>query len=157
MQRYLDQQSAKQIVHALVISRLDCCNSLLCGLPADLLNRLQRVQNACARTIMMCRKYDHITPVLKELHWLPIAKRIQFKVLMLTYKCLNGVAPQYLAELITPDRPGRELRSKTGERAFSYAAPWLWNKLPLTIRKCTTVSHFKVSLKTHLFKEHYNC
>ncbi len=144
MQRYLDQQSAKQIVHALVISRLDCCNSLLCGLPADLLNRLQRVQNACARTIMMCRKYDHITPVLKELHWLPIAQRIQFKVLMLTYKCLHGLAPQYLAELITPYRCGRNVCPTS---SVSQGHWFLGTSIPVTLISRNQCPRTLVSLK----------
>jgi hypothetical protein len=170
IRRYLDQQTAKQLVHALVVSRLDSCNSLLVGLTVDLLGRLQRVQNACAKVIMRRRKYDHVTPLLKELHWLPMDMRIRYKVLMLTFKCLHGLAPQYLVDLITPYRPGRQLRSadqlllvqprartRLGERAFSYAGPHLWNGLPLTLRQCRTLSTFKVSLKTHLFKDYFAC
>ena len=165
---YLDQQSTKQLVHAMVISRLDTCNSLLYGLPATLVDRLQRVQNACARTIMKASRRDHVTPLLKELHWLPIKCRITFKILMLTYKCINGFAPDYLAKLLTVYDPPRQLRScnqlflnqpttrtKTGERAFSWAAPRLWNALPPAVRQCNSLVQFKHTLKTLLFTEYY--
>lgn len=168
IRRYLDQHSAKQLVHALVISRLDSCNGLLSGLPSALLQQLQRVQNACARVIVGCAKYGHITPVLKQLHWLPVQSRIHYSILTLTFKCLHGLAPAYLADLLTTYHPVRSLRSssqlllvqpgsrtKIGERAFSRAAPILWNKLPLAVRQCNNIRQFKVSLKTYLFREHY--
>ena len=87
------------VVHAFITSRLDYCNSLL-GLSDKLLQRLQWIQNITARIVTRCRKYDHITLILKELHWLPVIKRIQFKTLMITYKALNGQAPTYLTELL---------------------------------------------------------
>ena len=168
IRRYIDQQSAKQLVHALVISRLDGCNSLLFGLPATLLQKLQRVQNSCARSILCRGKREHVTPMLRELHWLPIESRIRYKVLLLAFKCQHGLAPEYLSELLTVYSPPRSLRSsaqlqlvqptartKTGERAFSHAAPTLWNKLPTSVRQCASVASFKVSLKTHLFREHF--
>ena len=169
VRRYLDQQSTKQLVHALVISRLDTCNSLLCGLPATLIEKLQRIQNACAKTIMGGSKRDHVTPLLKELHWLPVKSRINYKLIMLTFKCIHHLVPQYLADLVTKYQPGRSLRSanamllvepkartKTyGERAFSYTAPRLWNELPPTLRQCEQITQFKNNLKTYLFKKHF--
>ena len=114
---------------------------------------------------MRTKKRDHITPVLRELHWLPISKRIEFKILLVTYKCLNGLAPSFLSDLLNPYQPKRNLRStqhqllhipptrlKTyGDRAFSVIGPTLWNKLPLKIRASPTAASFKKSLKTHLF------
>lgn len=168
VRRYLDLQSAKQLVHALVISRLDGCNSLLYGLPSALHQQLQAVQKACARVVLCRGKYDHVTPMFKELHWLPISSRIQFKILVLTFKCLHGLAPEYLADLLTVYHPARSLRSssqlllvqpksrtKIGERAFSRAAPRLWNLLPLGVRQCANIRQFKVCLKTHLFREYF--
>ena len=87
------------IVHALVTSRIDCCNSLLYGLPRTQLSRLQRVQNTVARLICNLSHFDHISPVLFELHWLPLQYRIIFKVLMITYKTINSMAPKYITEI----------------------------------------------------------
>ncbi len=152
------------LCHAFITSRLDNGNSLLYGLPKKLLNRLQYVQNSMARMITSTRKYDHITPVLKELHWLPITARINFKVLLITYKCLNGLAPEYLSELLKPfdtqgmrsTEQGLLLIPRThlvtyGDRAFSRAAPYLWNQLPRHIRNSSSVNVFKSRLKTYLF------
>ena len=84
IRKYLNKSSAEKLVNSLVTSNLDYCNSLLYGLPSSKLKRLQRIQNTAARIIMRTRKYDHITPVLKQLHWLPISQRIEFKILLLT-------------------------------------------------------------------------
>ncbi len=82
-------------------SRLDYCKALLGGLSARLINNLQMVQNAAARVVTRTRNYDHISPVLSTLHWLPIKHCIDFKMLLITYKALNGLAPQYLSELLS--------------------------------------------------------
>ncbi len=92
-------------------SKLDYC-ALLCGCSARLINKLQMVQNAAARVITSTRKYDHISPVLSTLHWLPIKHRIDFKILLITYKALSGLAPQYLSELLSQYSPPRPLRSQ---------------------------------------------
>jgi len=99
------------VVHAFITSRLDSSNSLLLCLSDKLLQRFQRIQNIAARIVTGCRKYDHITPILKELHWLPVIKRIQFKTLMITYKALNGQAPIYLTEDLYEKANTRTLRS----------------------------------------------
>ena len=87
---YLDMGVLTTLVHALVIPRLDHCNTLYMGLPLRLMRKLQVVQNAAARLLTGVRKHQYISPVLAKLHWLPIRFRIDFKVLMLTYKALNG-------------------------------------------------------------------
>ena len=170
IRKFLDKQSTKQLVHALVLSRLDTCNSLLGGLPSNLLQRLQQVQNMCARIIMLSNKRDHVTPLKKELHWLPIKCRINYKLFMLTFKCLQQFAPEYLADLVTIYEPARSLRSSNalslterkartktyGERTFSYMAPRLWNALPSSLRQCQSITNFKTKLKPHLFKNHYD-
>ena len=86
--KYLSQESLKTLVHAFVMSRLDYCNSLLYGLPKYRISKLQQVQNAAARLITNTRKYDHITPALYNLHWLPVFYRIYFKILIITFKAL---------------------------------------------------------------------
>jgi len=103
------------------------------------------VQNA-ARVLTRTRKYDHIGPVLSTLHWLPIKHHIDLKILLITYKTLNGLAPQYLSELLSHYSPPRPLRSQNsghliiprtskstaGGRSFFYLAPKLWNNLSNT-------------------------
>ena len=166
---YLDKHSLACIIHAFVTCRLDYGNALLCGYPESQIQKLQRVQNVAARLISGRRKYDHITPVLKELHWLPVVKRIQFKVVTTVFKAMHDTAPAYLQELIVPYAPSRGLRSRehnllcvpftrstvAGSRAFSIAGPKLWNALPQYLRDISDISTFKKQLKTHLFLQHY--
>uniref|UniRef100_A0A3Q3G6B9 Reverse transcriptase domain-containing protein n=1 Tax=Labrus bergylta TaxID=56723 RepID=A0A3Q3G6B9_9LABR len=161
----LSQNDAEKLVHAFVTSRLDYCNSLLSGCSGKSLKTLQLVQNAAARVLTRTGKRDHINPVLASLHWLPIQSRIEFKILLLTYKALNGQAPSYLKELLVPYCPLRALRSRSagllvvptvskctmGGKAFSYQAPLLWNRLPAGVREGDTVCIFKNRLKTFLF------
>ena len=144
IKKYLSKDHLARVVNAFVIPHLDYCNSVLYGLPKSQHNRLQRVQNVAARLVSGVRKQDHITPTLKALHLLPVEKRIIFKILLMTYKTLNGLAPSSLTTLITRDHPTRRLRSSSrstlqvprvktstyGDRAFSSAAPKLWNSPP---------------------------
>jgi exonuclease III len=171
IRHYLDMESAKTLMHSYVSSRLDCFNSLLYGLPSYQINRLQRIQNAAARVVSLSKKFDHITPVLIRLHWLPIAHRIQYKILLFTYKALHGLAPQYISDLLTISNKERCLRSnsrfmlsipktstvKYGDSAFSHAAPYLWNKLPDHCRMAKSLADFKSSLKSHLFQQAFKC
>ena len=99
IQRVLDMKRTVIIVQALVISRLDYCNSLLCGLPAIPIKRLQRVKNAAARVIAKADRRDHISPIVFKLHWLPVKLRMKYKILLLTYRALHGLAPTYITEL----------------------------------------------------------
>ena len=108
LQRYLNKDHLKMMVNAFVMSRLDYCNSLYCGLPRP---QLQRVQNSAVRLISRMRRTDHITPVIKKLHWLPVDARIDFKILLLTYKILNGLAPNYLSPILARYQPARLLRT----------------------------------------------
>ena len=162
--KYLDPHATEQIVHSFVTSRLDMGNSLLFGLPQDQINRLKRIQNAAARLVTLTKKRSHITPILRELHWLPVDSRITYKLLLIVFKALNDLAPDYISCLIKPYIPSRPLRSSTklllseppstnswGKRAFSVAAPRLWNSLPIKIRSSTSLAQFKKMLKTHLF------
>ena len=89
IRKYLSRQSTEILVHAFKTSRLDYCNGLLYGVSDCLFNKLQRAQNACARLIFREQKFCHVTPVISELHWLPIKCRIEFKILLITFKILN--------------------------------------------------------------------
>ena len=161
----LQKKLFETVIHAFVTTRLDYCNALYMGATEASIARLQLVQNAAARLLTNSRKYDHITPILASLHWLPVHFRIHFKVILFVFKALNGLAPLYLAELIQPYIPNRSLRSADqqllavprarlkgrGERAFAVAAPKLWNALPLHVRQAPSLSLFKTGAKTHLF------
>ncbi|KAF7691394.1 hypothetical protein HF521_011691, partial [Silurus meridionalis] len=105
LRNMLSISNAEKLVHAFMTSRLDYCNALLGGCPASLINKLQLVQNAAARVLTRSRKYDHITPILSSLHWLPVTFCIEYKLLLVTYKTFNGLAPMYLSSLLTHYNP----------------------------------------------------
>ena len=143
----LSYDACSTIIHALISCRLDYCNSILYNAPRSKTDRLQRLQNQCARILRKSSRREHITPVLKKLHWLKIQDRIIYKMLMLTYKSYYNIAPSYLCELINKKEshvntrlhtdhhqlimsPIRKDCSKTFlERSIIYAAPCEWNKL----------------------------
>ena len=169
IRKLLDCTLTERLVHAFITSRIDYCNALLSGLSVNQLKPLQTVQNSAARMISRTNIREHISPVLYELHWLPVYQRTKFKILITAFKCIYGMAPLYLSELITPRFPKRSLRPKPvtlapkrtnnlkwyGPSAFSVSAPELWNALPPSLRLITEFNVFKSQLKTHLFREHY--
>ena len=161
IRHYLSEEAAEQLVHSFVSSTIDYCNSLMYGCTKNLLSKLQKMQEA--------KKFVHVKPILESLHWLPVSSRIEFKIALLTYKCLNGQAPQYLADLLVPYNSSRQLRSSNksmlkvpktkiktfGSRAFTYAAPTVWNALPEDVKKSNNVESFKKLPKSHYFKLAY--
>ena len=165
----------KTLVTSLVLSRLDYCNAVLAGTSKKFLSRLQVVQNNAARLILKKKNSTSVTPLLKELRWLPIAQRIDYKCALLCFKCIHGVAPHYLREILNFYKPRRSLRStedsfvletpKTklksfGDRAFSSYGPRIWNSLPKRIRDIDKIEIFKKQLKhvrNDLFKQNYMC
>ena len=167
---YMTEETAEKMVNALVTSRLDYANALLYGLPDYLTDKLQVVQNNAARLILKKKKHDNATPLLKYLHWLPVKYRIEYKMNLLTFKSLRGDAPVYLSDLLKEYVPSRLLRSassglldesktgkkKCGDRAFSVAAPRLWNSLPEDLRDIQELTPFKSALKTFYFKKAFN-
>jgi len=164
----LTSDTAKTLVHAFISSRLDYCNSLLHGVSDNLLKKLQAIQNAVARVMSGARMFDHITPVLRHLHWLLVRQRIKYKLAMTVYKCLHGLAPTYLAVdclAISAVAGRRHLRSARirllsiprtrtmlWTRSFAVTGPVIWNSLPTALRTATlTLLMFTQHLKTHLF------
>ena len=158
-----------QLIHALITSRLDFCNSILYNLPNKQIERLQRIQNQAARMLKRIPRRNHITPVLRELHWLRIHDRIIFKILLLTHKAVNNTAPEYLCDLIRLNVKSTTIRTRASfdpcllcvplisktcansffDRSFVYAAPTLWNALDLDIR-LLPFNAFKKGLR-HIF------
>ena len=118
---------------------------------------MQRVLNAAARLVCKAPWYSHVTPLLREVHWLPIRQRVNFKIILFAFKAIHGIAPPYIAELISiKAQSAYSLRSPNGillspsiiksrktlgDRAFQVAAPQLWNALPLELRQNT--KHFE--------------
>ena len=158
IRKYSTQEATCSIILAFVRSQIDYGNSLLNGLPAHLIQKLQRVQNTAARVVYKLRKYDHITPALISLHWLPVRYRIEFKTLLLVFKGLHGVAPIYITEMLDRATNSRFcLRSNNacvlrvpkcnhnnfGKRAFAVCGPMAWNALPSSLRSCDEMEIFK--------------
>ena len=106
IRKYLSKECTETLIHAFISSRLDYCNSLLYGLPAYQIQKLQRVQNSAARLVFHESKFCHITPLLRALHWLPVAYRIVFKILLLTFKAIHKLPPNYISELVSPKDTG---------------------------------------------------
>ena len=171
IRKYLSAESTKCLIHAFVTSHLDYCNALLYKLPQYQYDRLQKVLNAAARVTCLIPKFFHITPVLRELHWLPVKFRVEFKIALLVFKTLNALAPQYLSEvLVVKPRTRYSLQSDSetllvihkvtrktfGDGAFFHAGPTVWNALPSSLRNCMNIDSFKVQLKTYLFKKGFN-
>jgi len=137
------------------------------GIADGLMQRLQAVQNAAARLITGARRRDHISPALRQLHWLPVRQRVQFKLAVLVFKALHGLAPQCLTDdcQLVSAAGRRQLRSSDavtcvvprtrtclGDRAFGVAGPRLWNALPISLRQSDlSLGQFRRALKTHLF------
>jgi len=163
----MSSDAVKTLVQAFISYRLDYCNSMFYGITDGLVSRLQSVQKVAARSVSGARRYDHITPVLQELHWLPVRRQVDFKMATLVYLSLSGMAPFYLAAecQLVSDEGRRQLRSansKTcvvrrtcssyGDRCFAAAGPRLWNSLPVHLRQTDiNFEQFQRQLKTFLF------
>ena len=161
-----------QLVHGLIHSVLDYCNGTYYSLTGVQLQKLQKIQNSAARLILGLKgkkRFQPITPKLQELHFLPIKYRIQFKISLLVFKCLNNIAPPYLSSLLSLrkinthflradndffllDAP-QEPRCKKTLGSFSHCAPKVWNNLPYYLRTHINVNAFKRDLKTYLFQK----
>jgi len=161
IRRSVPRSVFQSLVASLVLTRLDYGNSILAGIPQYQLKRLQSVMNAAAWLVFSSSRYEPITPLLRQLHWLKAAERIDYKLALFVYKCRLGVAPPYLAdELSQPARAS--LRSTTssslfvrrtrlstiGDWAFPVAAARVWNCLPQHVTSAPSLSTFRSHLKT---------
>ena len=164
----LDCDSTKIIVQALIMSKLDYCNSFLIGSTKYNLQKLQKIQNMCCHIILEVKKYDPITPHLINLHWLKIEQCIEYKISVIMYKCVNNLAPDYLKDLVVRLH-GRHLRSSTFDllpttkfrteqahkSSYKSQGPRIWNKLLYKLKNTPTLDLFKKHLKTFIFKQLY--
>ena len=154
----------QSLVVSLVLTKLDYGNA---GLPAYQYRRLQSVLNAAARLIYQRRRFDHVSSLSRELHWLKSAERVAYKLAVTVYQCLHGLAPSYLTHSVrrVAEMDRRRLHSSSsddviilttrlvtvGDRAFAVAGSRLWNSLPPDITSAQTLPVFCNRLKTHLF------
>ena len=172
--KYINEASRMKLVHCLVFSVLDFCNSLYYGLPNRDLHPFQMLINSAARVVTGMPQFsrDRITPVCIRLHFLPFQARIIYKICLLTYKAVNCGQPRYLANLLKKQEPTTDMNLRNYSldrldepmisqsvginRCFSYSAPRLYNALPESVRNSDNVGIFKSRLKTHLFTEAYD-
>ena len=160
--KYFDFPTAEKMINCSIISGLDYCISLLYGTKRYNISQLQLCQNNAARMLSLRRHFDHISPVLKELRWLPVEQRIEYNVLLLTYKALHGKAPAYTPQLLSLYTPTRPLRSenKNHLRGLADAALRMplhpfWNPHLTPVKRTSSIDTFKSSLKTYLFNVAY--
>ena len=145
IRRFISLSVAKAIATALITTRLDYCNSLHTA--NKNITKLQRVKTCLARVVTRSPRFSRSVPLLKSLHWLPVHYRIIFKIGTIAYQALSSTQPAYLNSMLTPARNSRQLRSTTsnplyiprvktnaGTRAFSVAAPTVWNSLPARVK-----------------------
>ena len=167
IREYITKEVASKLITTLVLSRLDYCNSLISNISQDKLKRLQVIQNSAAKLVTRQKRMAHSLPLLLDLHWLPVKERIDFKIAMLCFKCLNGQAPTYLTDFLQLNEPSRNLRSSSdktrlkqtveynykfyGGRSFNVIGPSVWNNLPRKIREANSLESFKSMLKFYYF------
>ena len=168
----LTENACRKLVHGLVISHLDYGNALFIALPDCDLDKLQWIKNIAAKLMLGRGIMDSPSEEMCHLHWLPVWQRIQYKIAMLTFKYVNGEAPQYVRDMITLHHqsiPGLHsndmynrlqehttLRKTFADQSFKIAAPRLWNNLPNDVKFSPTLDTFKRSLETYLFRQAIN-
>ena len=154
----LSQNQIEILVHAVISSKIDYCNSVYYGINKNIISALQKVQNAAVRMIFKLKRRTSVSEYYKKLHWLKIEQRIYYKIILMVFKCANGIAPVQLTEKIikfknidTLTLNCMQCNSKSGRRSFSYIGPRLWNEVPIEIRKLSDLESFKSGLKTLLY------
>jgi hypothetical protein len=154
------------LINALVLSKLFYCSSVWSNTTETNLNKIQAVQNFASKIVLGGKKYDHVTPILKELKWLPIRQQLYLRKAILVFKCMNGMAPSPLADNFVKRSyiSGRQtrnsqllniplLKTSTGQRSFYYRGVKLWNDLSDKIKLCKNVDTFKRAMRSKLLNE----
>ena len=151
----------------MITSGLGYCNAMFAGVADEQIAHVQKIQNNAAWPIMNKSKRDHVTPLLKELHWLPVKYCIQYKLTTLIFRHFDGTLPPCLSSSLCTYQPSCSLCSSTerllkiaktnlktfGEHSLGYNAPTVWNSLPADLRASPSLPTFKVNLKTHFFRQ----
>ena len=164
--KYLfDRRTLITIINSFVFSKLLYCSSVWANTTKKNIELLQTVQNFAARIVSGTRKFDHVTPILKQLQWLPIVKQLEVRDAIMVFKCLNGLAPPYLCQKFktrsevhncnTRNRDRLHIplcRTAAGQRSFTFRGQRLWNSLPDEFQSITNLDVFKVKIKQHFFK-----
>ena len=167
LSKFVNKSSLQTLAASFILSRFDYCNALFKNMKKSQIQKLQKLQNFAAKVVLNKSIFDHATPCLFDLHWLPISFRIDYKIATITFKCLHGLSPQYLSDLVEIYTPSRTLRSASqhllkskttkfktlGDRSFSHTAPLVWNSLPQSLRCETSFEIFKKNLKTFYFQK----
>ena len=164
LRNFLTKRAAENLVHSVITNKLDVCNSLYLGINKRNVKKLQIMQNNALRFVLNIYSRDPISVHLRDAHWLTVERRIYFKYLILTWKCLNSKAPVGLSSKLQLESASNMLLdtscffpySNYGRRAFSYQAPRVWNSLPLDLRTCPVLKSFKARLKYFLFDNFSN-
>ena len=160
IRKFRPRKTIERAVNAMITSRIDYCNALLYGTSGKSLAKLRLLQNIAAKRTVGGLKYEHVTPILRESHWLPVESRIHFKIMVSVHRAVNDTGPVYLQELVNMYRPGRSLRSqcdklltrprtrsRAGDATFVSAAADLWNTLTLNLRLIEDICSFRTALK----------
>ena len=168
IRRYLTQDASNALILGLVIVHLAYANGLYIGLPNVDLKRLQRIQTLAAKIVLGRGRRESATQCLKDLHWLPVHLRVEYKILVTVFKCLNNQAPDYLKNMLHRPSITRTTRASKDQsrlvipatrrvtfakRSFSVSGPTLWNQLPTSLRNAPNLQNFKKELKTFLFSK----
>ena len=156
------------MVSSLVMRKLFYCSSVWSNTSSKNVKRLQAVQNFACRIVSNTRKFDHITPAMEELEWLPTKDLLLYRDTIMTYKCIHGMAPHYLTSKFCNRASihGRKTRncdqlqiplytSAAGQRSFKFRGAKIWNSLDTDLKKHKSLKNFRLALKSRLFSNLY--
>ena len=166
VKKSFDKTTLELLITALVFSKMLYCSSVWANTSLQNVNKLQSIQNFACKIVTNTRKFDHVTPLLRELNWLPVREQLRYRDIVLAYKCQNGLAPQYLMDKFSKrscihnrDTRARDslqiplFRTKTGQRSFVFRGTNIWNNLDDDLKQRTSLTSFKRALRDSLLRQ----